>query len=56
MYDFRIEGADKPELWRQLVQAAEALTGGNGDSYRYLCQAGPPGKTRAWQHRSSPRR
>jgi L-methionine (R)-S-oxide reductase len=32
MYDFRIESADKPELWRQLVQAADALTDGEPDA------------------------
>lgn len=32
MYDFRIDSADKPEAWRQIVAAAEALTGGEPDS------------------------
>lgn len=32
MYEFRIEAADKPELWRQLVQAADALTDGEPDA------------------------
>ena len=32
MYDFRIETTDKAELWRQLVQAAEALTEGEPDA------------------------
>ena len=31
MYEFRIEAADKPELYRQLVQAADALTDGESD-------------------------
>ncbi|HEX8193507.1 MAG TPA: GAF domain-containing protein [Allosphingosinicella sp.] len=31
MYDFKIETSDKAELWRQLVQAAEALTDGEPD-------------------------
>ena len=32
MYDFRIEAADKAELWRQLVAAADALTAGEPDA------------------------
>jgi GAF domain-containing protein len=32
MYDFRIEAGEKAELWRQLVQAAEALTDGEPDA------------------------
>jgi L-methionine (R)-S-oxide reductase len=32
MYDFRIEAADKAELWRQLVAAADALTDGEPDA------------------------
>lgn len=32
MYDFRIEAADKTELWRQLVRAADALTAGEPDA------------------------
>ena len=32
MYEFTIEAADKPELWRQLVAAAEALTEGEPDA------------------------
>jgi GAF domain-containing protein len=32
MYDFRIEAAGKAELWRQLAQAADALTDGEPDS------------------------
>jgi GAF domain-containing protein len=32
MYDFRIAAPDKPELWRQLVQAADALTDGESDA------------------------
>lgn len=32
MYDFRIEVADKSELWRQLIQAADALTEGEPDA------------------------
>ena len=32
MYDFRIEAADTKELYRQLVQAADALTAGEPDS------------------------
>ena len=31
MYDFRIAAADKLELWRQLVRAADALTDGEPD-------------------------
>ena len=31
MYDFRIEAADRPELYRQLAQAADALTAGEPD-------------------------
>ncbi len=31
MYEFRIEAADKPELYRQLVAAADALTEGEPD-------------------------
>jgi L-methionine (R)-S-oxide reductase len=32
MYDFKIESADKPEAWRQVVAAAEALTEGEPDA------------------------
>lgn len=32
MYDFRIEEADKPEAWRQIVAAAEGLTEGEPDA------------------------
>ena len=32
MYDFRIEGGDKAELYRQIVRAAEALTEGEPDA------------------------
>ncbi|HZF93538.1 MAG TPA: GAF domain-containing protein [Allosphingosinicella sp.] len=32
MYDFKIETSDNKELWRQLVQAAEALTDGEPDA------------------------
>ena len=32
MYDFRIDSADKPEAWRQIVQAADALTAGEPDA------------------------
>ena len=32
MYEFRIETADKSELYRQLVQAADALTEGEPDA------------------------
>ncbi|HEX8534152.1 MAG TPA: GAF domain-containing protein [Allosphingosinicella sp.] len=32
MYEFRIEAADKAELYRQLVEAAEALTAGEPDA------------------------
>jgi L-methionine (R)-S-oxide reductase len=32
MYDFRIDTADKPEAWRQIVAAADALTGGEPDA------------------------
>ncbi len=32
MYEFRIEAADKPELYRQLVEAADALTDGEPDA------------------------
>jgi GAF domain-containing protein len=31
MYDFKIEAADKPALYRELVQAADALTDGEPD-------------------------
>lgn len=31
MYDFRIEAADKAELWRQVKEAADALTAGEPD-------------------------
>jgi L-methionine (R)-S-oxide reductase len=31
MYDFRIEAADKPSLYRELIAAAEALTAGEPD-------------------------
>jgi len=31
MYDFKIETQDKPELYRQLIQAADALTAGEPD-------------------------
>src|SRR5918997_2794182 len=32
MYEFRIEAADKPELYRQLIEAADALTAGEPDA------------------------
>ena len=32
MYDFKIAASDKTELWRQLVQAADALTDGESDA------------------------
>ena len=32
MYDFRIQAADKPELYRELCQAADALTDGEPDA------------------------
>ena len=32
MYDFRIEAADKAELWRQVIDAADALTVGEPDA------------------------
>lgn len=32
MYDFRIKGDDKPALYRELVQAADALTDGEPDA------------------------
>jgi L-methionine (R)-S-oxide reductase len=32
MYDFRIEAADKAELWRELIEAADALTAGEPDA------------------------
>ena len=32
MYDLRIAAADKAELWRQLVEAADALTDGEPDA------------------------
>jgi len=31
MYDFTIHAPDKPELWRQLVRAADSLTDGEPD-------------------------
>lgn len=32
MHDFRIEAADKAELWRQVSDAADALTAGESDA------------------------
>ena len=32
MYDFRIEAADKPSLYRELIGAADALTAGEPDA------------------------
>ncbi len=32
MYDFRIDTASKPEAWRQIVAAADALTAGEPDA------------------------
>ena len=32
MYDFRIEAADKPSLYRELIEAADALTDGEPDA------------------------
>jgi GAF domain-containing protein len=32
MYDFKIDTADKPEAWRQVVAAADALTQGEPDA------------------------
>lgn len=32
MYDFRIEAADKPSLYRELTEAADALTAGEPDA------------------------
>ena len=32
MYDFRIEAADKPSLYRELIEAADALTAGEPDA------------------------
>ena len=32
MYDFRIEAADKPTLYRDLIEAADALTAGEPDA------------------------
>jgi L-methionine (R)-S-oxide reductase len=32
MYDFRIEAASKPELYRELIEAADALTAGEPDA------------------------
>lgn len=31
MYDFRIEAADKPRLYRELIEAADSLTAGEAD-------------------------
>jgi len=31
MYDFRIEAADKPSLYRELIEAADAMTAGEPD-------------------------
>ena len=31
MYDFRIEASDKPQLYRELIDAADALTAGEPD-------------------------
>lgn len=32
MYDFKIDAADKPALWRELTAAADALTAGEPDA------------------------
>ena len=32
MYDFKIDTSDKPEAWRQIVAAADALTSGEPDA------------------------
>ena len=32
MYEFKLEAADKPELYRQLIAAADALTAGEPDA------------------------
>src|SRR6185436_10905791 len=32
MYDFRIEAADKAQLYRELIEAADALTAGEPDA------------------------
>jgi len=32
MYDFRIDAADKAEVWRQILAAADALTDGEPDA------------------------
>ena len=32
MYDFRIDAADKAQLWRELIEAADALTAGEPDA------------------------
>ena len=32
MYDFKIDTADKPEAWRQILAAADALTDGETDA------------------------
>jgi GAF domain-containing protein len=32
MYNFRIDTADKPEAWRQIVEAADAVTAGEPDA------------------------
>jgi L-methionine (R)-S-oxide reductase len=32
MYDFKIDAADKPALYRELIEAADALTAGEPDS------------------------
>ena len=32
MYDFRIEAASKPDLYRELIEAADALTAGEPDA------------------------
>jgi L-methionine (R)-S-oxide reductase len=32
MYDFKIDTGDKPEAWRQIVAAADALTAGEPDA------------------------
>ena len=32
MYEFKIEAADKPELYRQLIEAGDALTAGEPDA------------------------
>jgi GAF domain-containing protein len=39
MYDFRIEAASKPQLYRELIEAADALTAGEPDGIANMANA-----------------